>query len=114
MIYIASPYTHPVKEIRDRRYAEAVRYNAFLLKQGISAYSPIAHTHAMAQAFGLPVEFEFWQAFNFAMIRRCSAIHVLQLIGWNKSKGIDGETAFAALHNIPITYIPGSPTEWQS
>jgi len=105
MIYIASPYSHPNEDIRHQRYVEACKYAGFLIKQGIWAFSPIAHSHPIAQQLGLDTSFALWCGFDLDMLSRCDKLHVLMLPGWEDSKGITAEIEAARRLGIDITYI---------
>jgi hypothetical protein len=60
MIYLASPYSHPDAEVRERRFDAACRAAAALICQGKTIFSPIAHSHAICR-YGVPLDWRFWQ-----------------------------------------------------
>lgn len=103
-IYVASPYTDPDKFIMNDRYLEAMRYTADLIKNGQHAYSPIVHCHDMAIRYDFPVDHVFWSAFDAAMIIPCKEVHVLQLEGWDQSRGIAHEIEFCRLIQKKIRF----------
>jgi hypothetical protein len=43
MIYLASPYSHPDRAVREERFRGACRATAALLRSGHAVFSPIAH-----------------------------------------------------------------------
>lgn len=106
MIYVASPYTHPDADVRHERYLLVRDYTADLLKAKVNAYSPIVHCHDMSIECGLPFTADFWENYNFDMIRRCDGLIVLTLDGWEKSVGIKGEMACAGEERIPVFMLP--------
>jgi hypothetical protein len=59
MIYLCSPYTHPDPAVREARYEAACRTAAHLMRSGKIVFSPIAHSHGIAQ-YGLPKDWSFW------------------------------------------------------
>ena len=104
LTYLASPYSHPDKQIQERRFQAACQQAAEMLKTGEIVFSPIAHTHSIA-AFGLPGDWSFWQAYDRAMLERCDALAVLQLDGWEESIGVQAEIAIAKELNLPVWFI---------
>ena len=58
--YVATPYTRYAAG-RDAAFHEACRVTARLLESGVKAYSPIAHTHPVAQyTLTCETDHEFW------------------------------------------------------
>ena len=105
-IYIGSPYTDKSKLIQHTRYLQVSAVVADMLCKGIHVYSPIVHCHELAKRYRLPGDFEFWEKYNYAMLEQASHFHLLELEGWNNSKGLKGEIAFAVAKRIPIIRIP--------
>src|SRR6516225_6948685 len=66
--YLASPYSHPLTEVVNKRYDAALHATAYLLKHHVWVYSPIVHCHELAFTFDLPLNFDFWTDYNFAML----------------------------------------------
>lgn len=104
-IYLASPYSHKNPAIRHQRWRAALHATATFLQDGHFIYSPIVHCHELAQAHNFSKDFEFWKEYNFAMLERASALWILRIDGWEQSKGIAAERAFAEEKNIPWTLI---------
>ena len=90
MIYLASPYTGTEEEMQER-YEAAVRCCAWLMAQGFNVYSPIVHSHPIAQVMNNQKNGEFWLEKDGPYIEMCERIAVLRLPGWEKSKGIAHE-----------------------
>lgn len=103
--YIASPYSHPDPIRRELNFLGVMRFTAWWLKQGHFGYSPIVHSHEMAQKNELPYEFEWWQAYNEAMIRALGSVVALCLDGWKESRGIASELALCEREGIPVEYF---------
>jgi hypothetical protein len=102
MIYIASPYSSPDEETKERRYNEVCVFTGYLLAQWKWCYSPIVHCHELAKKCELPTDFDFWQYYNFAMISKCKELYVLELDGWLESKGVREEIRYAKnVLNLP-------------
>jgi len=101
-IYLASPYSHPNPGVMMERYLRVRTATAFLLRNRVWTYSPIVHCHELALAHQLPTGAEYWEEYNHAMLGRARELFVLQLPGWEESKGIKGEMDFAKRKKIPI------------
>jgi len=109
LIYLASPYSHPDKQVREQRFQAACQQAATMMKAGELVFSPIAHTHPIA-AFGLPGDWAFWQRYDRMMLSRCDELAVLPLDGWQKSIGVQAEIAIAKTLKLPVRFImPPSP-----
>ena len=105
MIYLASPYSHPLFLTRERRYKQTLSCIARLITEQKHIYSPIAHFHQVAFFNNLPTDAAFWQSLNEEMIRLSSEVYILQLDGWKDSIGVQHEIAYATSLNKPISYI---------
>ena len=75
-----------------------------MLRHGVPVFSPIAHTHPIA-AYGLPMEWAFWEAQDRAFLEACSEVQVLMLDGWRESKGVSAEIALASELSKPVLYV---------
>jgi nucleoside 2-deoxyribosyltransferase len=104
MIYLASPYSHPSAHVRQQRFEAACRAAAALLRAGIPVFSPIAHSHPIAQ-HGLPDTWEFWRSIDREYLRRCRALVVLRLSGWDTSVGVQAEIELARRWGIPVIEV---------
>lgn len=105
MIYLASPYSHPLEEIRQYRWSVVLKVAARLMKEGHHVFSPIVHCHDMARFFDMPTDHKFWQTYDEHMISKADALWVLRMEGWDKSNGVASEIGFAQLHQIPVHFI---------
>lgn len=101
-IYLASPYTSPDREVMESRYKQIMLVVREFLLNGQVVYSPILHCHPIAVEYGLPRDFNFWQAFDHAMIRAASFVMIIQLEGWEDSIGIKNEVDFARSISKPV------------
>jgi nucleoside 2-deoxyribosyltransferase len=107
MIYLASPYTHPDHRVRQRRFEEACRAAAALLRAGVAVFSPVAHSHPIAR-YGLPTSWDYWATVDREFLARCDVLAVLTLPGWRESVGVQAEMACARELHIPIVFVaPG-------
>ena len=90
LVYLACPYSHDDAAVRLARFEEANKASAVLMRAGVLVFSPISHTHPIAQ-YDLPTGWDFWQRYNRAYLEICKAIVVLTIDGWAKSKGVREE-----------------------
>ncbi len=114
MIYLASPYSHPDTAVREQRFRAACHAAVALLHAGRVVFSPIAHSHPLAQ-HGLPGNWHFWERYDRAFLERCDEVMVLMLDGWQESVGVQAEIRIARELGKPVRFLGveeahGSPT----
>lgn len=95
MIYICSPYSSPSLEVMEERYQQTLAETARLIALGFIVFSPIVHCHEMAKRHELPREFHFWEAYCIGTLDVCRELWVYTLPGWEQSRGVQSEIAFA-------------------
>jgi hypothetical protein len=104
LIYLATPYSHPDPAMREGRYLMACKAASALLQQGLHVFSPIAHTHQIAQ-YGLPTGWDFWESYDRLYLDRCDALYVLKMDGWEESVGVQAEIRIMEEMGKPVTYL---------
>ena len=105
LVYLASPYSHDDDAMMLWRFERAAEAAAYLMRQGLLVFSPIAHTHPIAQ-FGLPKGWDFWKQYDSAFMDVClGGIVVLALPGWVASKGVQAEIAYMRDKDRPIEFL---------
>ncbi len=104
VIYLASPYSDPSREVREQRFKDVCRAAGFYMEKGLVIYSPIAHMHPIAEAYSLPKEWEFWEKFDRVFLGKCKEFWILRLLGWSTSVGVGAETKIAEELGLPIRY----------
>lgn len=105
-IYLAAPYSHPEKEVRYARYEAVTKEAAKLMKTGHIVFSPITHSHYLAEIYGCPQEEEFWRNWYMSFLEHWTTdLYVLSIHGWKESNGVKREMQYAQEHGIPICYI---------
>lgn len=95
LIYLASPYNDEDPALRQYRYNEACRACVWLMNRGVMVYSPIVHMHPLATNYDLPKGWNFWQRADTCTLARCDEMLILTIDGWDTSRGIKAERAFA-------------------
>ncbi|MDZ4852138.1 MAG: DUF1937 family protein [Pirellulaceae bacterium] len=101
MIYLASPYSHTDPLVREDRFNAACMATAALMQAGCSVYSPIVHSHPLVQ-YGLPIEWQYWQAHDCEHLQHCNQLLVLTLDGWRTSRGVQAEIDLAIDMDLPV------------
>lgn len=104
MIYVASPYSHNDPQIRQERFEKVCDFCSLLINKGLVVYSPIAHNHPIACRNELPKAFTFWQHFDLHILNLCEQVTVLCIDGWEESKGVQAEIAFARKKGLPVIF----------
>ncbi len=107
MIYLASPYSHPDAAVRQQRFEAACRVAAELIRRGHVVFSPIAHSHSIAQ-HGLPMDWGFWEAQDRRLLAACDELWVLKLDGWQHSRGVQAEIAIARALGKAVRFVSES------
>lgn len=105
LAYLAVPYSHEQGYMRQHRFECANRAAADLMLRGEVVFSPISHTHPIAQERGLPGGWDFWERFDRAYLSCSQKLYVLMLDGWRESKGVQAEIAIAESMDIPVIYL---------
>lgn len=104
-IYLASPYSHHVKAVRSDRFRAACKAAAVVIKKGHYCFSPIAHSHNIADYLENHNDSSFWLKQDLSFLDSwADELWVLMLDGWKESKGIAAEVKHAA-GLLPIKYI---------
>lgn len=106
-IYLASPYTPTGDETISGRVDAAAKYAAKLMREGHSVFSPIVHSHYVADHLdeATRLDHEFWMQQDLAILRCAAKMIVLRLPGWERSRGIKREIAAAEAVKIPVEYV---------
>jgi len=105
LIYLASPYGHPDPAVREERFRAVCVVAARLMREGLYVFSPIAHTHPIAEAGDLPKGWDFWKGYDRVMLSACSELWVLCLPGWEESEGVAAEIQIARSLEKPISFL---------
>lgn len=100
--YLATPYSKYPGGIH-KAFAHAAALAARLFAAGVKVYSPIAHTHALADHSALdPLDHSIWLPFDEAMMAAASSIVVAHMDGWQDSNGIAFEIGVFERAGKPI------------
>lgn len=101
--YLASPYSDPRPHVVEYRVGAVCTIASALVGEGLTVYSPIAHGHALHKLGGYPgTEAEAWRKHNRSLLYHSCGVLVLQLHGYENSKGISLERTWAADFEKPV------------
>lgn len=103
--YLATPYSKYPQGI-EAAFQCACSAAARLIERGVNVYSPIAHTHPIAMNGGLdPLDHTIWMPLDEPMMRAAHGLFVLEMPGWDTSKGVAEEIAHFKAAGKPIRQI---------
>ena len=111
LIYVASPYTHPHRDIMYARAGRITQITAELQDKYGNAntfISPIVHGHQLVNTsagLNLPGTWEYWEMHDFNLLKRCDELWVVCMSGWDKSRGVESEIQFARKNRIITRYV---------
>ena len=106
-VYIGCPYSHHDERKRHKRFLKVTRISAIIsIKiKNIVVYSPITHSHTMAEMYDMPHDWEFWSIIDLRFLELCKVLAVYTLPGWTESVGLSAEIMYAQNRNKPIIYF---------
>lgn len=104
-IYLATPYSHKEKRIREKRFKEVNKVAAELMGKGFIVFSPISHNHLIAEAGDLPTCWDWWREYDLTFIEWCDELYVYCQEGFMESIGVKAEIALAKEMSKPVIYI---------
>lgn len=105
LIYLACPYTHPARNVMVSRFEAANKAAGKLMSNGKYVFSPISHTHPIADSASLPRGWDYWEGYDRRILSCCNRVIVLKLEGWEKSTGVQAEIKIALELNLPVEYV---------
>lgn len=102
-IYLAAPYSHNPA----LGFQEASRAAARLMDAGNIVFSPLSHSHPIAQIGEMDaLDQGFWLRQDLPFLKDSDVLVVLQLPGWEISKGVRREIDYAGSLQIPVVFLP--------
>ena len=109
MLYIAAPYTHPDPLVRRARAYCAAVLTAELMRgaTGDWFFSPIPLGHEVAQHLPYEVaeDHGFWMRWCRNALEEASALYLIPLPNWQRSRGIAEELAYCDSKSLPVVYL---------
>lgn len=106
-VYLASPYS---KYVRGHAAAalEVGAIAAALMRAGVPTFCPIAHGHAIAAKYDLPLAHEFWMDMDEPMMRSAWMCVVATMEGWQESRGVLQEIETFSKMGKTVRFLPPS------
>lgn len=103
--YLATPYSkYPYG--MEVAFQEAARAGAWLLKQGLIAFVPIAHSHPLAVHGGLDLaDHDIWLPADRPFMEAARGLIVAKMLSWEKSVGVQHEIDYFRSAGKPIYYL---------
>lgn len=108
MIYLASPYSHELASVRQRRFVQARDFTFYQLGRGVPLFSPIVYGHQFSVEYKVGTSYEEWLALNTAMMDAAHTLWVLCLEGWEESRGVEQEIEYMTSQGKPV-YFKNQP-----
>jgi hypothetical protein len=108
--YMATPYTKYPAGIA-AAYKDALRNLADLTAAGVSAFSPIVHSHPQCTVHDLENTLEFWHRVNVSFLTQCHGMLAVDMPGWTDSAGVKAEAAFMREWSRPVVRIGHRPVD---
>lgn len=105
LIYVASPYSDPDKQVVRLRMNKFAGIMAKLIEHKFHPVSPLLnHYLTDVVTVNFPLTWDWWQDYSKLLLSKCD--HMI-VIGpdWGKSTGVMAEIEMANEMNIPISYL---------
>lgn len=103
-VYIASPYTSRSPSISKARAEKVSVVTAQLIKNGVFAFSPIAHGVKIDEWANIGTA--TWLHHGLQMLHMCGRMIVIPLEGWEKSFGVAAEIEYCKENMIKYEFMP--------
>ena len=101
-IYLATPYSHPDKNIELKRFEAVNKKAAELMQRGYIVFSPVSHSHPINKFTSIKTDWEFWKRQDFQFIEWADELWVLEVDGWDNSVGVLAEIERAKKLGMPV------------
>lgn len=103
--YIAQPYSHPLDWVREARFDIGRRYCAYFVKKYKRPhFAPIAQGHSYAHLAPELSHFD-WLLLDAPLLMLSNEMHILEMPGYQRSRGLTWELRMASIHNLHQEYI---------
>jgi len=106
--YLCAPYNHSDPVVRKNRYDLITETAAKLIEEGTFVFSPITHNVPIRDVGNMTC-WDDWCHYDLTMLSLCKQLIVLKIPGWEESKGVQAELAFAMEKDIPIIEMTPIP-----
>lgn len=105
-VYLACPYSHSSKAVRNARVMMADMKAAELMEEGYRVFSPLSHSHDISEYCYKtdPQDHKFWINQDLWILEVCDELHVVCLKGWTGSFGVTKEIKEAKRLGLEVVY----------
>lgn len=91
-------------------FHEVARQASLCIAAGIPVFSPIAHSHPLAQHSYNAHSYDVWLGLDVVFMKASTGIIVCQMESWEKSSGLHWEIEWYKAEKKPIVYMtPNEP-----
>ena len=91
LVYLAAPYSHSDPKVIEERVSKINKKAAELMDEGYIVFSPISHSHPIADHVGNHQDHDFWLHQDLEFLNRVDHMMIFTLDGWDESFGIQEE-----------------------
>lgn len=106
LIYVASAYSDPDKQVVQLRMNKFAGMMAKLIENRLHPVSPLLnHYLDGVVTINFPLTWDWWEDYSKLLLSKCDHMIVITGPGWENSTGVKGEIALANEMNIPITFV---------
>ncbi len=102
--YAASPYSHPRIEVRRARTTAAAAAVLEMINSDKAVFSPVVYSAILQDQHGFSPP-DGWYDFDLNFLAIAAGLTILEIPGWDHSRGILIEMGFARGREIPIRRI---------
>ena len=92
--YLAAPFNHPDPAVMQERFDRITEIAGKLIKEGTFVFSPITHNILIREKMDM-TNWNAWGPYDLTMLSLCDQLLLTKLPGWENSKGMQAEIAFA-------------------
>lgn len=109
--YLATPYTKYHAGLQ-MAYSHACAHAAWLIARGVPVFSPIAHTHGIAEMSQVDAkDGAYWLAADEPIMNSAYGLIVCKMKGWEESSGVQHEIDYFHKAGKPIVYLAENAEE---
>jgi hypothetical protein len=90
-IYLATAYSHPDPKVREQRFLRANRIASHLIEKGYIVYSPISHSHPIAECMNNHNDKSVWLRQCIAFIEWADCMYIINCPENRQSEGVQME-----------------------
>ena len=102
--YAASPYWDPRREVRRARARAAAATILELIKDNKAVFSPVVYSAVLQEQYDFSPP-DGWYDFDLNFLAVAGGLTILEIPGWQHSRGILIEMGFARGRELPIRRI---------